>query len=328
LGLPIFFSVAPALVENTTGGRESSSTRPVISRPDDSGSFADFFSVFPAVGFTGAGEDLPAGFNGAVFAGATFSGAFADAFGAVFGIGLATAFGIALLDAFDAGFTGALEADLGADLGATFAAFGNGLATGLAAAFPTFGAGLAGAFFATGFAAADFFAGFAAGLETGFAGFFTLEDTGLTGFAGFFSPFDAPDFTTVPADALEGFAFITTFAGFFAAAGAALASGFPACLPAALVAGLTFAAGFDLALFSAAFGAFFFADGMGLGSYWVRSPRLCPTAALAGRDGKAVRAAGRNAAESSRFLLMFKPKRGSPRASICEAWRPLSGRRL
>jgi hypothetical protein len=179
------------------------------------------------------------------------------------------------LEAFD----GVFAADLTEDFGA-----------GFSADFPAFGAGLVDAFLPAGFAAAgldpDLDAVFGAGLETGFADFFTLEDTGLTGLTGFFGPFDAPDFTTLFADPLEGFVFIAGLAVFFGVAGRGFDFGFPADLTVGFVA-LALAAGFVLALFGAPFVAFFFADGIELGGYWVGSPRLGPTAAL--RDAMKMR---------------------------------------
>jgi hypothetical protein len=229
---------------------------------------ADVASNFLVTFASGFGADLAAG------VGTTFGAAFAAFVGATFA-GFATGLGVDL-----EAFAGVFAADLAEDFGA-----------GFAADFPAFGAGLADAFFPAGFAAAgldpDLDAFFGAGLETGLTDFFTLEDTGLTGFTGFFGPFDAPDFTTLPADALEGFVFIAGLPVFFGAAVEGFVFGFPADLAMGLATALAFAAGFDLALLRAPFGAFFFADGMGLGGCWVGSPRLGPTAAL--RDAMKIR---------------------------------------
>ena len=176
-------------------------------------------------------------------------------------------------DAFAAGFV---------TLAAGFDGFAAGFVT-LAAGFDAFAAGfdafaagfdaLAGAFFGDDFEAVAFTAGFTAG----FADFFTLEDTGLTGFAGRFGPFDAPDFTTDLADALEAFAFITAFVTFLAVAFLAVAGdvfllGFP--FDALGLGGAFLRAPMDELL-----AAFFFADGMGLGGCWVGSPSLNPMTA-------------------------------------------------
>jgi hypothetical protein len=165
------------------------------------------------------------------------------------------------------------------------------LATGfdaLAAGFVTLAAGFdafAGAFLGDDFEAvafaADLTTGFApdftAGFAAGFTDFFTLEDTGLTGFWGRFGPFDAPDFTTDLADALEAFAFITAFVtflavAFLAAAGDVILLGFP--FDALGLGGAFLRAPMDELL-----AAFFFADGMGLGGCWVGSPSLNPMTA-------------------------------------------------
>jgi hypothetical protein len=170
--------------------------------------------------------------------------------------------------AFDTAFGAAFRAAFGATLAAFDAGFPLDFPGDLAVVFLAMGAAFAGAFFAAGFAGARLGAGF----ETGLVVFFTLEDTGLADFTGFLSPFVTPDFTTLLADALEGFAFITAFAVFFAGdALAALAFG--------LGEAFAFTEGFFADVFTARFGAFFFADGMGLGGYWVGSPRICPMAA-------------------------------------------------
>ena len=254
----------------------------------------DFLDVFPP-SLTGAAAAFDETFSGAAgaFAGTGFAAAFA---GAVFGCFAGATFGCGFAATFTGFFAGALEGALegvfpgrlGEDLGAAFdtafgaafrAAFGATLAAfdagfpldfpgDLAVVFLAMGAAFAGAFFAAGFAGARLGAGF----ETGLVVFFTLEDTGLADFTGFLSPFVTPDFTTLLADALEGFAFITAFAVFFAGdALAALAFG--------LGEAFAFTEGFFADVFTARFGAFFFADGMGLGGYWVGSPRICPMAA-------------------------------------------------
>ena len=274
----------------------------MISCPERSDIFSDFFAVFPADCLTAAVGTFATGLATFAFGGVCLSAAvattFLGAFASGFGAGLAAGVGAAFLATF-AAFTGATFAGFATGLGVGLEAFAGVFAAdlaedfgaGFAADFPALAAGLADAFLATGFAAADLDpdldAVFGAGLETGFTDFFTLEDTGLTGFTGFFGPFDAPDFTTLPADALEGFVFIAVLPVFFWTAGEGFAFGFPADLAMGLATALALAAGFGLALLRAPFGAFFFADGMGLGGCWVGSPRLGPTAAL--RDAMKMR---------------------------------------
>jgi hypothetical protein len=263
----------------------------VISCPERSDIFSDFFEVFPAAGLTGDGKTFSTLLAAVVFGRVCLSAGAATTFCVIFAAGFATDLASGAGTTF-ATFTGVtfvgFAADLAVDLDAFAGVFATELAedfgAGFAADFPAFGAGLADAFLSAIFAAAgldpDLDAVFGAGLETGFTDFFTLEDTGLTGFAGFFGPFDAPDFTTLPADALEGFVFIAGLPVFFGTVGEGFGFGFPADFAMGLATVLALAAGFDLALLRAPFGAFFFADGMGLGGCWVGSPRLDPTAAL------------------------------------------------